>query len=356
MNSGHALAGRCMKVVYFQRRPNISNHSIERVFATVRGELKGLENDVRLCRFESRGIWKRLYNMVEAALRQGDINHITGDVHYLAFLLRKDRTLLTVHDCGSMLRLQGVRRWLFQWLWLKLPVLRCSVVSVISEHTKKEVLEYTSCIESKIRVVPDPVGAEFQPAPRKFNTLKPRILQVGAAENKNLGRLAAALAGINCKLDIIGAPLPNARDALEQFGIDYAWLAELSDAEVAGRYREADVVVFCSTSEGFGMPIVEGNAIGRPVVTSDLEPMRTVAGGAACLVDPFDIGSIRGGILRVVEDTGYREELVRRGFENVKRFEAQAIASSYAAIYAEFTDNRARRARGKKRPQVLTAP
>jgi glycosyltransferase involved in cell wall biosynthesis len=94
-------------------------------------------------------------------------------------------------------------------------------------------------------------------------------------------------------------------------------------------------VVFASTYEGFGMPIVEANATGRPVVTSNIGPMPEVAGSAACLVDPFDCSSIREGIVRVIGDADYRSHLVAGGFENVKRFQADVIAAQYAAVYRE---------------------
>jgi glycosyltransferase involved in cell wall biosynthesis len=324
-----------MKIVYFQRRPNSSNHSIERVFATVRASLQELEVKVSVCRFDSRGVFRRVYNILEAALAQGDVNHITGDVHYLALLLRKKRTILTVHDCGSMVRLRGIRRLLFQWLWLRLPVSRCSLVSVISEHTKGEILRYTSCPKGKIRVVPDPVGNEFRPVPKTFNADQPRILQVGTGNNKNLGRLTVALSGVRCRLDIIGRLSPELKRTLEHSGIEHEWSASLSDAEVAAKYREADLVAFCSTYEGFGMPIIEAQAIGRPVVTSEIEPMRGVAGGAACLVDPYDADSIRKGILRVIGEPAYRDDLVRRGFENATKFSAEEIGRLYMNLYCE---------------------
>src|ERR1039457_3419943 len=99
-----------------------------------------MDAQVSVCHFESRGVFKRLYNMLEAALRQGDVNHITGDVHYLALLLRKNRTVLTIHDCRGMLWESGIHKLLFHLIWLKVPVARSTVVTVISEQTKREVL------------------------------------------------------------------------------------------------------------------------------------------------------------------------------------------------------------------------
>jgi glycosyltransferase involved in cell wall biosynthesis len=81
------------------------------------------------------------------------------------------------------------------------------------------------------------------------------------------------------------------------------------------------------------MPIVEANAVGRVVVTSNLLSMPEVAGGAAHLVDPFDVSSIRSGILKVIEDDSYREALITKGFANRKRFDTRQIAQEYAEIY-----------------------
>ena len=324
-----------MKIVHFQRLPDSSFHSIERVFASVRSALNGVEIKVKVCPFESRGVFKRLGNMVTASLCQGHVNHITGDVHYLALLLRKRRTILTIHDCRGMLWQSGIRRLFFQLVWLKLPVARSAVVTAISEQTRQEVLLYTSCPKDKVRVIPDPVGSEFRPTPKAFRTDQPRILQVGTAINKNIERLVEALSGLHCKLDVVGPLSAVARRQLEQAGIEYECAEDPSDSDVAAKYRDADLLVFCSTYEGFGMPIIEAQAVGRPVVTSNMEPMAEVAGGAACLVDPYDVGSMRKGILRVIEDPTYREDLVRRGFENVNRFSAEEIGRRYLKLYQE---------------------
>ena len=65
--------------------------------------------------------------------------------------------------------------------------------------------------------------------------------------------------------------------------------------------------------------------------------MSEVAGGAACLVDPDDVASIRSGVERVLADAAYRAELVEGGFRNRERYRPRAAADAYAQIYREMT-------------------
>jgi len=78
---------------------------------------------------------------------------------------------------------------------------------------------------------------------------------------------------------------------------------------------------------------VEAQAVGRPVVTSNRCSMPEVAGDAACFVDPESIESIRRGVVRVLEERPYRESLIEKGLENVKRFAPARIAAQYADLY-----------------------
>ncbi len=180
-----------------------------------------------------------------------------------------------------------------------------------------------------------PVSDDFQASPGEFNAEKPVLLQVRAKVNKNIVRVAAALKGISCHLRIIGELSLDQREALEQNEIEYSNVSGISNEEIVAEYVNCDMVVFASTYEGFGMPIAEANAVGRPVVTSNIPPMAEVAGEAACLVDPLDVDSIRAGIVRVIEDRGFRETLVERGFANAKRFAPAKIAQQYTDLYEE---------------------
>jgi glycosyltransferase involved in cell wall biosynthesis len=81
------------------------------------------------------------------------------------------------------------------------------------------------------------------------------------------------------------------------------------------------------------MPIIEANCVERPVIAGNNSSMIEVAGEAACLVDAESIEEIRKGILKIINDKEYRENLIIRGRENRLRFDAQEIAAQYEVLY-----------------------
>ncbi len=115
---------------------------------------------------------------------------------------------------------------------------------------------------------------------------------------------------------------------LKASGISYSYRTNLSESEILAAYHQADIVSLVSTYEGFGLPIIEAQAIGRAVIAGNVASMPEVAGEGACLVDPHDVTAIRSGILRIINEPGYRNAIVEQGFQNVKRFDPQLIADS----------------------------
>ena len=323
-------------VVHYQRCPDDSAFSVERLFSDIRAAMPGkVRIVVRTCRFQSRGFFKRLYNTAEAYFRQGTVNHVTGDVTYLACALNPRRTILTVLDCGSLARLNGWKRSVYRLFWFTLPARRSAVVVAISNFTRSQLLHYGCCSPEKVRVIPVPVGTAFRPMPKAFRADHPVLLQVGTTANKNIECLAKALEGISCRLEIVGNLSNTQAEALKNANVEYTVTAGLSDEELLEKFRQCDIVTFASTYEGFGLPIVEANAIGRPVVTSNAASMPEVAGEAAVLVDPHDPASIRQGILNIIEDSHFRDELIAKGYRNAARFSSAAIAARYLNLYDE---------------------
>ncbi len=324
-----------IKVTHYQRKQALGMYSIERLFADIRAVLPA-DISVKLSEstFISKGFLRRLYNIAEAVFTQGDVNHITGDVHYLTYLLKRQCTVLTIHDCVSLERLTGIERWLLWLFWYRLPVRFASAITVISNATKQQLLKVVNCDPDKIQVIYDSVSECFNPDERPFNAFCPRVLQIGTgAYNKNVLRVAEALDGIHCKWVLVGTLSAEQVAAIESHRLDYENYVGLSDEALLNQYQQADMLVFASTYEGFGLPILEANAVGRPVVTSTLYSMPEVAGDAACFVDPYSVASIRTGILRVIADSYYRNRLVQAGFANVERFRSTVIAEQYAQLY-----------------------
>ncbi|MBS1875389.1 MAG: glycosyltransferase family 4 protein [Acidobacteria bacterium] len=227
---------------------------------------------------------------------------------------------------------------LYRWLYFTMPLRRSRIVTVISEHTKACLVREFPWVESKIRLVPDCVPSEYDVSVKALDRGDLCVLQVGTSPNKNLERVIPALAGIPCRLQIIGELDCGQRRLLSEHQIRFEAASHVTDAAVRAAYGSADVVVFASLAEGFGLPILEAQASGRPVVTSDLPPMNEVAGEGACLVDPYDVSSIRRGILRVLEDDEYRLELVTKGLENCRHFSAERVTRQYEEIYQELLD------------------
>lgn len=336
MTAGRHESDGSVRVVQFMRHPRPNMFSIERLYGDIREAMPpDCYVSVWTCHNPSKGLWPRVQDMISARKNQGDVNHVTGDVHYLTCLLDPRRAVLTIHDLVSLHRLRGAKRLLLWFFWYWLPVRRSRVVVVISESTRQMLLASVPCDPAKIRVIHNSVSDEFVAIPHVFNSKYPRILHIGTKSNKNLERTAEALVGMPCRLVIVGPLSPSQITTLEKFAIDYENHVGLSRAALLKQYAECDMLVFVSIYEGFGLPIIEANAVGRPVVTSNLLSMPEIADKAACLVDPFNVSDIREGVRKVLHDRAYRDRLVEAGYVNAKRFRADLIATRYAALYRE---------------------
>jgi len=136
-------------------------------------------------------------------------------------------------------------------------------------------------------------------------------------------------------LIIIGKLSLEQVDILKQNNISYENYVGISRHAILKQYQNADLVMFASLYEGFGLPILEANAVGRPVITSRLYSMPEVGGDAACYVDPYNTDEIRSAVERISRDIEYRQQLIENGYLNVVPYRPDAVAAQYARLYRE---------------------
>ncbi len=337
-NKPTAEAATLFEVVLISRKAFSGQYSIEQVFQQVVPHLQQnyKVRDYRLP-YPSKGLWPRIQSALAARRHQGKVNHITGDITYVAPFLKGRKTIVTVHDCGFVHRAGGIKKGLLKFFWLTWPCRHAQIVTAISETTKRDLLQLVRLPAGKVRVVPNPLTLvkEAEQRTSSPNNPKPVILHIGTKANKNLQRLIPALQGLEVTLHIVGKLNDRQFTLLEEYAIDYRNSWNLTDSELLEKYRQADLLAFVSTIEGFGLPIIEAQALGCPVLTSNCSSMPEVAGAGAHLVDPYETPAIRAGILRLLEDRPYREHLIEQGYRNIGRFRPQAIARRYLALYDE---------------------
>jgi len=260
------------------------------------------------------------------------INHITGDIHFCMLALIGCKSVLTIHDTYSVEKSKNpIKQFVRNRLYYKFCVRLATQVVCISEKTKNDVQKIIG--NKNIQVIYNAVSSQFNFVPKNFNEQKPVILQIGTSWNKNLQNTIKALAGISCELRIIGKLTDEIADLLEKEKVSFTLKTNLSDEEIVKEYENCDIVSFCSVLEGFGMPIVEANAVGRCVITSDIAPMTEIAGNAACLVNPNDVSSIAEGFKKIISDADYRQQLIENGQKNIERFRAENTAKQYLQLY-----------------------
>lgn len=308
--------------------------SIERVFTAVGAELAASGIDVSAFELPHHDTFKGILKNLLVSPPTADILHITGQSTYYALRLpAADNSLITFHDLNILRIRSGSRRWMIKQLFYDRPVSRMRYITAISEATKRDLIDQTGCDADKITVIENPLTVRPERHTREFNADRPRLLQIGALPHKNVIRLAAALEGIPATLVLVGDADEQIRSALSKYGIETEFHLKLSDVEMLEQYRAADAVTFFSTIEGFGLPIIEAQALGLPVLTSDLDPMREVSGSGAMLADPLDVQAMRDQILRCIGDADHRGQAIEAGQINIKRFTPETIASKYRSLY-----------------------
>jgi glycosyltransferase involved in cell wall biosynthesis len=207
----------------------------------------------------------------------------------------------------------------------------CDVIFVNSEFTGRDVVERLGVEASRVRVAHPGVDTDFRPDGERAELERPYVFTVATLEpRKNLETLVAAhrLLGADVALAVAGAAGWGDEPRLD----GAVRLGYVPHGELPRWYRGAQVAVYPSRFEGFGMPVVEAMACGVPCVASSHPSLDEACGDAAVRADPDDPEALAAAIQRALSE---RDELVRRGLEHARGFTWRAVGETFLAGYEE---------------------
>jgi glycosyltransferase involved in cell wall biosynthesis len=292
-------------------------------------------------------LWFDQWRCLSAFPRTGGVVYHGMDGFLPYSLRRGDRAVVTVHDLGWRVhpelynrRLRLMYGGLFPWV-----VRRADRFIAVSRYTADDLVRRAGVPASKIEVIYhglDPAFSTAQNGAGRAPPASPYVLAVGGVSpRKNTRRLIAAFSSWRARgghrsqyqLLITGTSLDTDFDqngsALPE-GVSL--LGYVDKAELPGLYSGAAAFLYPGIYEGFGLPIIEAMASGAPVVTSRTGAAPEIAGGAAILVDPFDVGSIETGLEQALQPEEARR-LIELGRDRARLFEWSAAANATIEMY-----------------------
>ena len=285
--------------------------------------------------------------------------------HFLNPLFGVRKLILTVHDLIPLHFPQyfSLRERFYFYQVLKRGIKRAKKIIAVSQYTKKDILNNFKVEEEKIKVIPNAVSKIFHPIDslekikkfkEKYSISQPYLLYVGNQKpHKNLEKLFQAFKLLKEKTKesyilVIASPPPKAgrrtkacRGLIHQarrtnkLDPSIIFLENISDEELPLLYNGAEVFVFPSLYEGFGLPPIEAMACGTPVVTSNTTSLPEVIGEAAITVNPQNSEEMAKEMNKVLGDAQLRNVLIKKGLERAKLFSINRLAKETLKVYKE---------------------
>ena len=232
----------------------------------------------------------------------------------------------------------------------KNAVNQADLVIAISEQTKKDIIQFLKIPEDKIRVVfqgchhvfKENQSEEFlNKTKEKFNLPERFILNVGTIEvRKNLLNIVKAIDGTEIPLVVIGQKTKYfkkvekylAKNKIEK---QVQFLENVSMEELAAIYKLAEIFVYPSLFEGFGIPVIESLFSRTPVITSNISCLPEAGGEHSMYVNPENFEDIKSKILFLWNNESERNRRAEKGFEFVQKFSDEHIAENLMRVYRE---------------------
>ncbi len=296
-----------------------------------------------------RVAWEQL--LQPGVLRRIEADLVHGPV-FIAPVIASCPAVVTIHDL-SFIRFPALFRpanRLYLTVMARLSARRARRLIAVSAHTAAETTRLLGVPPERIDVVYHGVDPAFRPLPddevaafrRRLGMPEQFVLFLGTLEpRKNLIRLLEAFARIcNSKIKLVlaggkGWLYDELFARVEALGLEDTVIfpGYVKGDDLPLWYNAATMVAYPSLYEGFGLPVLEAQACGTPVLTSNISSLPEAAGDAALMVDPYDVDGLAQGLNRLLTDSLLRRELRERGLAHARQFSWPRTAQETARVY-----------------------
>lgn len=300
-----------------------------------------------------RIFWEQFWLALE--LKSNDVNIFHGP-SFLSPLKKTCKYVVMIHDLSFFKYPESftLENKLYFKFFLERSIKSADAIIANSEATKKDIIHYFKVDPLKIHVTYLAVDEKYRPLnnPAKAEEVKKKyglpekfILFTGVlSPRKNLERTLLAFCLLKRKRKyphkfvVVGKKGWLYDPIFEKIKFlnlenDVIFTDYVPEEDLPYFYNLADVFVLASLYEGFGLPIIEAMACGCPVVTSNRSSMPEIAGDAALLVDALKVDDIVAAFEKIIDDPELRATLVKRGFEQVKKFSWKTTAEKTLEVY-----------------------
>ncbi len=299
-----------------------------------------------------RLLWEQISLPRLAKSHQVDLLH---SLHYTMPLAYRGRIVVTFHDMTFFLFPHHhtlLKRYIFRF-FIRTSSRHAVALIADSESTRQDAIRLVGVRPDKIFTAQLGVTQEFRPirdnailqhARQKYHLPEHFLLYVGMIEpRKNLPTLLQAYATIadqmpDHRLVVVGPKGWMVENILQQTGrlnisdkVHFTGYVERAD--LPGIYNMADVFIYPSVYEGFGLPVLEAMACGTPVITSNVSSMPEIVGDAGVLLTPNDSQALAQALLELINDPVYRQRLSTKGLERAAAFTWDRTAEKTVAVY-----------------------
>lgn len=297
-----------------------------------------------------KGIFNRYFLYTYKARKHcSEINHILDQPNacLINFFPKESKSIVVCHDIIPLLT-KSLSNYPFK-IFSQQGILKADKIIASSLNTKKDLIKFLNIKESKINVVYPGVNhnvfikREIDKNILGFNSNQKIIIHVGSEEaRKNVVTIIKSLNLLQKSIHNfifirVGPKTKEVSTLIKKFGMDnkVLYYNNLSDYELSLFYNAADLLVFPSFYEGFGLPPLEAMTCGCPVVTSNTSSLPEVVGDAGIMIDPNDIDGLAKAIYRVITDKDLRESMVKKGLKRAKKFNWEKTAEETLKVYKE---------------------